>query len=827
MRRPAVRPVVAVVLSIALVLASCSAASDENTVTSAVPTSGVTEDSALPATGEGVWSGPNSLTALAVGYDGTIWAVGMGGVTSWDPSTGDYRVQTIADGLGSNALRDVATDEAGRVAVAHGYPHNETLWPSDVSVLDDGVWTSFDLSGDYPYIELWSVDLDSTGALQASSGAGVFRYVDGNWERTEDGPEVVLVAPVTDDDGMAWLPFWGVGLVRLPPDALTSDGAIDDAAHPEMHVVQAYLEEYESAAEAGAIASAHLIPGLDVVMGVVITDSGVWALGSPGIARWDGQEWAAVDDPEFSGVAILDAVSVGDATWFATSDGLVRLTDEGAERWAVPDAVRSITAHLVPYGDGVAAVSIETGLSSNTPRSVTALARDEARILLDAPYEQSSFADQGGSIVVPNVVVDGDGRLLGVDAYDGVFDVVAGDSVDATEPYARSIVELLVDGDGGIWADVGDGLWYLADDAWVEVVSYVDMEWWIREVEADATGAGAWLGGWDPNASTTALLFVTPDGTLTQTDPPPLGSIGAMTVDEQGVLMASFNAFHDGGVIVAAYDGSSWEAWDLVGAPDSITVLHRTPDGTIWAGNGHPDPGISSGRGLVAVRGGEWGLVTTGIPSADILAITSTGANQLWVGGTGGVAILDPETVPFTETGNVTLRTSTATTTTIAPTTTTTRVTTTTSGPESPPSGRYEVDIPQYQIPSQPRSNGYYGSGCSPGSGPLPDGIWFGHIEGASESAIDFDLICFAPPDATTEGSGRITNSSTVLRQVPVEPSAMVYGIDDDGHWRLVPYPAWYPNPGNEIFCPPSGCWDVWLYVNDGAVTEIVQLWFA
>ncbi len=75
-------------------------------------------------------------------------------------------------------------------------------------------------SVDHPYTELWSVDLDSTGTLQASSGAGVFRYIDGNWERTEDDPEVALVAPVTDDDGMAWVSFWGVGLVRLPPSML-------------------------------------------------------------------------------------------------------------------------------------------------------------------------------------------------------------------------------------------------------------------------------------------------------------------------------------------------------------------------------------------------------------------------------------------------------------------------------------------------------------------------------------------------------------------------------------------------------------------------------
>ena len=55
----------------------------------------------------------------------------------------------------------------------------------------------------------------------------------------------------------------------------------------------------------------------------------------------------------------------------------------------------------------------------------------------------------------------------------------------------------------------------------------------------------------------------------------------------------------------------------------------------------------------------------------------------------------------------------------------------------------------------------------------------------------------------------------------------MVNAIAPDGFWMLRPYSEWYLDPGREGFCPPGGCWTVWLYVNGGEVTEIVQLWFA
>ena len=120
--------------------------------------------------------------------------------------------------------------------------------------------------------------------------------------------------------------------------------------------------------------------------------------------------------------------------------------------------------------------------------------------------------------------------------------------------------------------------------------------------------------------------------------------------------------------------------------------------------------------------------------------------------------------------------------------------------------------------------DGLLAPGCSPGTSDLPDGIWFGRIERASDTSIEFDLMCFGPGP---EGPGTISSTNPKLRTVPVESDTVVYAIVQDGYWQAMTWDEWYPSPPPaNAFCPPEGCWDVWLYVNDGAVTEVVQLWF-
>jgi hypothetical protein len=141
--------------------------------------------------------------------------------------------------------------------------------------------------------------------------------------------------------------------------------------------------------------------------------------------------------------------------------------------------------------------------------------------------------------------------------------------------------------------------------------------------------------------------------------------------------------------------------------------------------------------------------------------------------------------------------------------------------------GPFTVDEPTYFPSPMPGSGDAFGSGCSPGTRWLPDGIWFGHVSSATSTVITFDLMCFAPAPEYEEAIGRITNDNPTLRDVPADPGAIVYAIAPHGDgWTVVPYTSWYTDPGREGFCPPEGCWDVWVYVNNGKATEVVQLWF-
>jgi hypothetical protein len=137
----------------------------------------------------------------------------------------------------------------------------------------------------------------------------------------------------------------------------------------------------------------------------------------------------------------------------------------------------------------------------------------------------------------------------------------------------------------------------------------------------------------------------------------------------------------------------------------------------------------------------------------------------------------------------------------------------------------YSVVNPEYQVPSLPGAGTDYGSGCSPGSTALPDGIWFGRIEGVNASSISFDLMCFGPGP---EGPGTITNTNPKVRSVPVDAGAGVYRVFDAGGiaWELVSYTTWLSLPPDPALCPPEGCRLAWLYVNDEHVTEVVELFF-
>jgi len=114
-----------------------------------------------------------------------------------------------------------------------------------------------------------------------------------------------------------------------------------------------------------------------------------------------------------------------------------------------------------------------------------------------------------------------------------------------------------------------------------------------------------------------------------------------------------------------------------------------------------------------------------------------------------------------------------------------------------------------------------------------PAGVWFGHVSAGAPTSVQFDLACWYFGDLawevadtygdTAENDYYVVNQNPTLRTVPVGPGAVVHHIDamSLGH-DPIPYSDWLLEPEGYLTCPFDFC-PLWLYVNDGEVTEIVE----
>jgi len=127
---------------------------------------------------------------------------------------------------------------------------------------------------------------------------------------------------------------------------------------------------------------------------------------------------------------------------------------------------------------------------------------------------------------------------------------------------------------------------------------------------------------------------------------------------------------------------------------------------------------------------------------------------------------------------------------------------------------------------SDSSAGGFFGSGCSPGTTSLSDGVWYGRITETRSDSVAFDLYCIGPPGPNDEEwMFTIINNSLSIRDVPIEATARVYAIAVDGGHEAQPYSSWYQAPHPAMFCPNDGCWDVVLFINRSQATEVIQTW--
>jgi hypothetical protein len=154
-----------------------------------------------------------------------------------------------------------------------------------------------------------------------------------------------------------------------------------------------------------------------------------------------------------------------------------------------------------------------------------------------------------------------------------------------------------------------------------------------------------------------------------------------------------------------------------------------------------------------------------------------------------------------------------------AGTTTTTASTTTTESAEAGGDTTSTVA----PLPDEPpfSDDGASGSGCAPGAGDLPDGWWYGLVDGEVTDELRFDLACYyvgaaAEAEAASRGDEvnndyYVVNENEQLRTVPVAGGATARCVEPEG--------------ADLVDCAPGdvGGEAVWLRVQDGEVDRILE----
>lgn len=165
--------------------------------------------------------------------------------------------------------------------------------------------------------------------------------------------------------------------------------------------------------------------------------------------------------------------------------------------------------------------------------------------------------------------------------------------------------------------------------------------------------------------------------------------------------------------------------------------------------------------------------------------------------------------------------------------------TATTASPSSPTTLAipvFAVDDPTLAPPAPlTGSEGASGSGCPAGGGPPEDGIWYGYVTASTSSSITFEFACLyfgdvawekAAEDGTEAPNDVYIVTTDRVSEVPVVEGATAYTIVAPANSELridsVPYADWPQDANGYIPCPGESC-SVWLYVNNGMVTEVLE----
>lgn len=151
-----------------------------------------------------------SISSMALGPDGTVWAGTYGDGLLEIPQRGPVVVHGETTGLLQGTVRSVLVDKRGRVWAATKF---------GINLLEAGRMRAFTVHQGMPNDNVWALFQDADGGIWAGTdGAGLLRY-NGDafvtWTVTEGLCSDLVMAGVGDQRGDIWLGTYGSGVCRM------------------------------------------------------------------------------------------------------------------------------------------------------------------------------------------------------------------------------------------------------------------------------------------------------------------------------------------------------------------------------------------------------------------------------------------------------------------------------------------------------------------------------------------------------------------------------------------------------------------------------------
>lgn len=363
----------------------------------------------------------SSVSALALGPDGTIWVGTFGDGLIGITTDGAIRTYDDSNGLLQNNIRSLLMDRSGRLWIGTKF---------GVNVLDGARLRAYTVHQGMPNDNIWGLFQDDRdGIWLGTDGAGVLRYAGERFVTftTKDGlcSDLVMTI-VADHRGDIWLGTYGNGVCR-------SDGM-------------------------AMISTLDGLPNNTVWCSLAAPDSTLWFGTSSGLAQLRrGQVMPLDSGRRLSGLRVLALHRTADGViWCGTREGLARLYPDGRvehTRTLADTPLRGVRAIAETPG-GVIWLGTDLGVFRIDADGTT---------LLSAPERLS---DNNVFCLRP----DRHGRVW-VGTANGL-DCILGDRTNSLKlgpDFGSNYVgSLLTDGDGRFWAGTNNGLYRFDPDSLLE-----------------------------------------------------------------------------------------------------------------------------------------------------------------------------------------------------------------------------------------------------------------------------------------------------------------------------------------------------------------------